>query len=563
VSSEIDGEWTGTLQVGDSQLHLVLHVSRQGKGELRGTLDSLDQGVYGMALSSIFHLQDTVSFELSNLGVTYQGKVSADHKLITGMWKQSGMGLALIFHRQAVGAGLHRPTNAVSAAEGTWQGALQMNGLRLRLQLHVSHDTEGELVAGLDSLDEGVSGVPATNVNEKGGTLRFEVLQLNGAYEGTLDAAKNALRGHWTQGGEAHDLDFTRSNRVLEARRPQNPMKPYPYAEEEVKFENSAAKVTLAGTLTLPKGQGPFPAALLIAGSGPHDRDETIAGHKPFLILADYLTRKGIAVLRYDKRGFAQSTGSEEDATTADFADDAQAAIAYLKARKEIDTHKIGVIGHSEGGMIAPILATKSPDVAWVVLLAAPATTGEQTILRQSELIARASGMADELVARSLTFDKDAYALIRQEKDRAVLESKIEDLVQSSGLSAAMPPRMLHAQVHMMSSPWFRYFLDFDPVPILQKVKCPVLALNGEKDLQVSAADNLPILQKALESSGAKDATVKSLPGLNHLFQHCDTGSPTEYGAIEETMSPAVLEIITSWILHRTGAPTVAQTAKE
>lgn len=268
-------------------------------------------------------------------------------------------------------------------------------------------------------------------------------------------------------------------------------------------------------------------------------------------------------MLRYDKRGFAKSTGSEEDATTADFADDAQAAVAYLKTRKEIDPNKLGVIGHSEGAMIAPVLATKSPhDIAWIVLLAAPAVTGEQTMLRQSELIARASGLSDELVARSLKFDREAYALIRQEKDRPTLESKLEELVQSSGLAAAMPPRMLRAQVHMLSSPWFRYFLDFDPLPILREVKCPVLALNGEKDLQVSAADNLPILQKALESGGDKDVTVRSLPGLNHLFQHCDTGSPAEYGAIEETISPAVLEIVANWILHHVTAQAVAQTAK-
>lgn len=258
VSAEIDGDWTGTLQVGDSRLHLVLHISKQGKGELHGTLDSLDQGVYGMALSSIFHLQDTVSFELSNLGVSYQAKLSPDRKLITGMWKQSGMGLPLIFHREAASAGSHRPAGSVSAAEGTWQGALQMNGLRLRLQLHVSHDTEGNLVAGLDSLDEGVSGVPAVNVSEKSGTLHFEVTQLNGAYDGKLDAAKNTLSGRWIQAGEEHDLDFTRSNRVLEARRPQNPVKPYPYGEEEVQFENGSAKITLAGTLTLPKGRDLF-----------------------------------------------------------------------------------------------------------------------------------------------------------------------------------------------------------------------------------------------------------------------------------------------------------------
>ena len=538
----------GTLQAGDAQLHLVLHISHDAKGELSGTLDSLDQGVYGMQLTSLFHQDATVSFELSNVGASYLGKISSDRRLITGIWKQSGMGLALIFHRQVPGTGA-RPADGIFPVEGTWQGALEVNQLRLRLQLHVAHDADKNLVAGLDSLDEGVNGVPATNVSEKSGVLQFEVPVLAGSYEGTLNAAKNELSGHWTQNGQTHVLNFKRSNEVLQARRPQNPVKPYHYTEAEVTFPNPNAQVTLAGTLTEPRGAGPFPAALLVAGSGPHDRDETISGHKPFLVLADYLTRKGIAVLRYDKRGMGKSTGSEEDATTADFAADAEAAIAYLKTRKEIDPRRIGVIGHSEGAMIAPMLAAESNDVAWIVLLAAPATTGEQTMLRQSQLIAKASGLSDDLVKQSLEFDRQAYALVRKESDRQVLESKINDLVQTSGLGAAMPPPALKAQIHMLSSPWFRYFLDFDPVPVLKKVKCLVLALNGEKDLQVSAGDNLPVLQKTLEESGNKDVTVKEFPGLNHLFQHCDTGSPTEYGAIEETMAPEVLQTIGDWVL--------------
>jgi uncharacterized protein len=548
----VEGDWSGTLQAGDAQLHLVLHLLRDAKGELHGTLDSLDQGVYGMEVSSLFRQEATLSFELSSVGASYQGRISADHKYITGIWKQSGMGLALIFQRQAGGA--RRPADAVSAAEGTWQGALEMKRLRLRLQLHVSHDDKGNLVAGLDSLDEGVSGVPATSVSERKGTLHFEVPVLQGTYDGTLNAAKNALTGRWTQSGETHELNFRRSNRVLEARRPQNPVKPYPYLEEEVAIPNAKAQVMLAGTLTEPRGAGPFPAALLIAGSGPHDRDESIAGHRPFLVLADYLTRRGIAVLRYDKRGFAKSTGSEEEATTEDFASDAEAAIGYLKTRKEIDPKRIGLIGHSEGAMIAPMIAARSGDLAWIVLLVAPATTGEKTLLRQSELIARAGGMSENLVARSMAFDRQAYEVVREEKDRGARETKIEELVKSSGLGAAMPPAALEAQIHAMSSPWFRYFLDYDPAPTLRKVKCPVLAMSGEKDLQVSAEENLPILRKALEEGGNKDVTVKEFPELNHLLQHCDTGSPTEYGAIEETISPEALETIGNWVLKHSGS---------
>jgi uncharacterized protein len=556
----IEGDWTGTLQAGDAQLHLVLHVWRSKRGELRGALDSLDQGVYGMQLTSLFHRNETVSFELSNVGASYLGKMSSDHDFITGIWKQSGLGLALIFHRRAPGTG-SRPADAISPAEGTWQGELQLDKLHLRLQLHVSHDSDKSLVAGLDSLDEGVNGVPATNVSVKNGTLHFEVPVLAGTYEGKLNSSKNVLTGQWTQGAKTYILNFRRSNRVLEARRPQNPVKPYPYISEDVKFTNPKAQVTLAGTLTLPKGAGPFPAALLVAGSGPHDRDETISGHKPFLVLADYLTRRGIAVLRYDKRGFAQSTGSEENATTEDFASDAETALSYLRTRKEIKTAEIGIIGHSEGALIAPMIAAKSNDVAWIVLLAAPATPGEQVLLKQSELIARASGMSDDLLRRSLDFDRQAYEAVKEETNRAELEKKLNELVQSSGLGAAMPPAALQEQIHMMSSPWFRFFLDYDPAPTLKKVKCPVLALNGEKDLQVSAAANLPVLRKALEAAGNPDVTVKEFPELNHLFQHCDTGSPTEYGAIEETMAPEVLQTIGDWVVKHTSPESVAQAA--
>jgi uncharacterized protein len=542
----IEGDWSGAMQAGDAQLHLVLHISRDAQGNLSGTIDSLDQGVYGIAVSSMFRQEATLSFDVSSVEASYQGTISADHKFITGIWKQSGMGLALIFHKEEGGA--RRPANAVWTAEGTWQGALEMNGLRLRLQLHVSHDEKGNLVAGIDSLDEGVSGVPATNVTEKAGKLQFEIPVLKGSYDGLLNATKDKLTGQWAQAGETHELNFIRSNRVLALRRPQNPQKPYPYAEDEVKFPNEKAQVTLAATLTEPRGSGPFPAAVLIAGSGPHDRNETIAGHKPFLVLADYLTRKGIAVLRYDKRGVGKSTGSEADATTEDFASDAEAAISYLKTRKEIDAKRIGLIGHSEGAEIAPMIAAKSSDVAWIVLLAAPAMTGEKILLRQSEMIARAGGMSEEFLDRSLAFDRKAYETVKEEKDRAARESKLEALVKDSGLAGALPPAALEAQIHAMSSPWFRYFLDYDPVPALRKVKCPVLALNGEKDLQVSAEDNLPVLRKALEDAGNKDVTIKEFPGLNHLFQHCDTGSPSEYGAIEVTISPEVLETIGNWI---------------
>ena len=551
--SAVEGDWLGTLQAGGTTLHLALHLLRDARGTLRATLDSPDQGVYGTEATKIFHDRAAVSFEIASVGASYEGKLSADRKYITGIWQQGGQGFALVFRRQAPGAGTRIPADAISPVEGTWQGEVDENYVHHRLQLHISHDDKARLMASLDSLDQGVSGLPAANVTEKVGELHLEIPVAAGTYDGKLNAAKNELTGTWTQNGEQRALTFKRSNRVLEERRPQNPQKPYPYAEQEVTFANAKAQITLAGTLTLPKGPGPFPAAVLISGSGPHDRDETIAGHKPFLVLADYLTRKGMAVLRYDKRGVGKSTGTDGEGTTEDLASDTEAALAYLRSRKEIDAKRIGLIGHSEGGIIAPMIAARGGEIAWMVLLAAPASNGEKTLLRQSELIARAGGMNDAQMAQSLDFDRKVYALVREEKDRGVLESKIQELVKASGLDEVMPAAALTGQIHAMSSPWFRYFLEYDPLPALKKVKCPVLALDGEKDLQVPAKENLPVLRNALEESGNPDVTVTELPGLNHLFQHCNTGSPTEYGAIDETFSPAALAIIGDWIVKHEG----------
>jgi pimeloyl-ACP methyl ester carboxylesterase len=545
----LEGTWTGSLQAGEAVLHLVLHISKAENGSLKAALDSLDQGVYGIEVSTITRTESALKFEVASVNASYEGKVSADRHSIDGTWSQGAASLPLIFHRQAPGTTAQKKPDAIASAEGVWQGALETNGLRFRLQLHISHDTQGQLVAGMDSIDQGINGFPATNVEQKDSAIRFDLPAIGAAYDGTLNAAKNTISGHWQQGDSFSVLIFKRSDQILELRRPQTPAKPYPYAEEEVVFPNAKAGTSLAGTLTLPRGKGPFAAAILLAGSGPLDRDEADSGHSPFLILADHLTRKGIAVLRYDKRGIGKSTGNYDAATTADFASDADAALAFVKSRKEIDARRIGMIGHSEGALIAPMIASRSSDVAWIVMLAGPGTKGEQTMLLQSDLITRAGGMTDEQVAKSLEFDKQSYLLVRQEKDRGTLENKLGELVKASDLGPAMPPAFLQRQIHWTSSPWFRYFIDYDPVPALQKTKCPVLALSGEKDLQVPPGENLPLIKKALEDAGNKDFEVVEFLSLNHLFQHCQTGLPAESRAIEETFAPEALTAISAWVL--------------
>jgi uncharacterized protein len=547
----LQGTFTGTLEAGEAELHVVLHLSRNTQGVLNATLDSLDQAVFGIEASSVTLDSGILKFEIRRLELYFEGKVSADQKTIDGEWRQGGASLPLVFQIEPAS---HKPDDAKFPVEGLWQGALEANGLRLRLQLHVAHDQKGELIAALDSLDQFVSGLPAAKVSQKDNSFHFEIPSLESKYDGALDVTKSSITGEWSQSEIKQKLEFKRSDQPLELRRPQTPVKPYPYVEEQVTFSNAQADVSLSGTLTLPKGTGPFAAAVLIAGSGPEDRDGTIANHKPFLVLSDYLTRKGIAVLRYDKRGIGQSTGSADMATTIDLAGDAQSAIAYLKTRKEIDPARIGLIGHSEGAMIAPTIAASSPELPWVVLLAAPATKGEDTLLNQSDLIARAGGLSDAQVLSSLNFDKQAYDLVLTEQDSNVVAQKLKALVKESGLDAALPPAALDAQLHMMTSPWFRYFLAYDPLPELKKTKCPVLALYGAKDLQVPPKINLPMVQKAFADGGNNQAEVKQLPDLNHLFQPAYTGSPTEYAAIDETFSPEALQMIGEWVTARTKA---------
>jgi pimeloyl-ACP methyl ester carboxylesterase len=552
ITIGLEGDWDAKLQAGEAVIHLVLHLAKASDGSVKATIDSLDQGVYGIEVTSYSQKNLTLRFTVSSVSASFEGRISTDHRTIDGVWTQGSASLPLGFHRQAAGAGAKKPVDAISPSEGVWQGALEGNGMRLRLQLHVSHADQNQLVAALDSPDQTISGLPATRVSEKDSAFHFEIPVVNGTYDGTLNSTRNAITGTWTQNDATQPLEFKRSDKLLELIRPQTPVKPFPYREVEVVFPNSQAKISLSGTLTLPPGSGPFLVAILLHGSGPHDRDETLLGHRPFLVLADHLTRKGIAVLRFDKRGNGKSTGDYANATTEDFASDCQSAIAYLKTRKDIDSKRIGLIGHSEGGIIAPMVAARSKDVAWIVLLAGPGLNGEDSLLLQSKAILRTTGVNEGQIATTLNFNKQTYALVRQQTNREALESKLADLVQSSGMSLTLPSSALQLQMSMLVSPWFRYFLDYDPVPALQKTQCPVLALNGEKDLQVPAQENLASIGKALQTGGTKDFQITPLPGLNHLFQHCPTGSPTEYGAIEETIAPEALDAVSDWVLKHT-----------
>lgn len=343
-------------------------------------------------------------------------------------------------------------------------------------------------------------------------------------------------------------------------RRYQEPLSPYPYNQEEVVFHNSNANVTLAGTLTWPDTIGPSPVVMLLHGSAPLDRDCQLFGHKFFLVWADYLTRQGIAVLRFDKRSAGKSTGNYDTSTIEDFAEDALAGINYLKTRKEINPKQIGLIGSSEGGSTALLAASRSPDVSFVVLLAAPAVNMEKILLSQEALLQRADGIPEEFITQSLEFRKQMFTILKGEQDRELAEKQLRGIYKNY-FSQLTPSQKLIAetyygstedQIKLFNSRPFRYNMQYDPVMTLKKVKLPILALNGSLDFVVYPGLNLSLIAKTLEEMNHRDYTIIEIPNVNHLFQTCKTGSMREYAEVEETASPLALKKVSDWILNRT-----------
>lgn len=332
---------------------------------------------------------------------------------------------------------------------------------------------------------------------------------------------------------------------LLESAQSQQTKPPISYLKEEVHYANpSASGVVLAGTFTKPKSGGPFPAVLLITGAGPQDRDETMSGHKPFLVLADYLTRRGIAVLRVDDRGTAESTGKFDTATTQDFASDAEAGARYLLSRKDVDSKHVGLVGHGEGAIIAAMVAVKMREIAFVVLLAGTAVPGEEVLLAQTEQTEEAAGIPDEQIDADYKIGKKLYDMVRAGKSEVELRQALFDLKPKYEPFVERWQR----QLHHLETPWLRFFLAYDPAPTLRQLRCPVLALDGEKDMNVVAAQNVPEMKAAFSRAHNHDATVRILPGLNYLFQTAETGFAGEYQTISETISPVALDMIGDWI---------------
>jgi len=546
------GEWHGTLVTLAGELMLVLSVSRAPDGSLKAELESPDQAPgQKIPVSGIRAEGDRLSLEIAMIHASFEGRWNAAEQTWSGTFKQgTEMPLKLTKGPSAV-----KPI--VAGLDGIWRGKIRRNGVDLRLVLHITTTPQGTAVL-LDSPDQLSYAVPVQGLARDGRTVTFRLDVRGVRYQGVLTPDIQRMSGIW-QGANypATQVDFVRSDAIAASsalKRPQTPQPPFPYRAEEVAFDNPVQSgVHLAGTLTLPEGKGPFPAAILITGSGQQDRDETILGHKPFAVIADYLTRRGIAVLRVDDRGMGKSTGDVSKATSADFATDANAAFAFLRTRSEIRSDAIGFIGHSEGGMIGPIAMATNKKVAFLVMMAGPGTQSVQLLLSQNRAIGLGMGKSEAQIDRAepvtvSLFKALASGATYEEGVAAARASLTPEALAAMGLPPGTDPQVILSQY---GSPWFRYFFQYDPAPNLRAIRVPVLAMNGSLDRQVLPVENLAAIKAALKDD--RDVTIVELPGLNHLFQTAKTGAAGEYVDIEETVAPVALEGMAKWINARFG----------
>jgi len=558
-AQDITGQWNGVLSVQGTNMRLVFHINKTGDG-YTSTMDSPNQGAAGIPVATTTFDGSKLSLAAPNLGLLYEGEFKTDS--IVGTFKQGALSLPLTMKRTiAEPKLLVRPQESIPPLTILQKTEKVVKAFEQGDFDAITVFFDETMKKGLSSESLRLAWIQNTMTCGK-----FEKADFAGKTEmrmGNFDVIEvplffqkenRKLRLAFNSDGEISGLFLLPAEEPKPLVRLQEPKPPYPYHSEDLTFENKTAGITLAGTLTMPASGKKFTAVILITGSGAQNRDEEIMGHKPFLVIADYLTRRGIAVLRYDDRGTALSTGKFSTATTADFATDAESAVAYLKTRKEINPRKIGLMGHSEGGIIAPMVAARSKDVAFIVMLAGTGLRGDEILLLQSELIARASALSEEKIAKSKNLNSLIYNKIANSKEAITLQEATDIMTTlRNDLDEFTPEGMttddfIKISVAQMTSPWMQYFLRYDPTPALEQVKCPVLAVNGSKDLQVPAKENLSAISATLKKGGNKKVTVKEYPNLNHLFQECATGLPAEYAFIEQTFSPEVLKDLGDWI---------------
>jgi pimeloyl-ACP methyl ester carboxylesterase len=423
--------------------------------------------------------------------------------------------------------------------EGYWMGVMKVSEqMSLQMAYELRKDEEGTWSAKMNVIEQKAFDIPMDACVMEDDSIHIMLAAAGITYDGYCLKDEQLISGSYGQGGGHFTLDLTWVEALpTEVERPQTPVRPFPYDEEEVKFENTREGILLAGTLTKPSNQKNLPAVVLIAGSGRNDRDETPMGH--FLLLSDFLTRNGYAVLRYDKRGVGDSEGDYAQATTFDFADDSKAAMEYLKGHPDINPATIGLIGHSEGAMIAPILASEYPeDLSFIVLLGGVGIPGSDLLLIQAEKMSRIAGAPEEEIKQTLESNRKLYEIAKSDEPDSIIAVKMKEAV----------PELENNMLNMLQWSWFRTFISLDMDTYISKVKCPVLAITGENDVQCPPAENLASIAASLQKGGNESFEIKEMPGLNHLFQTSESGSPLEYEKLPEIISPDVLGTILEWM---------------
>lgn len=535
----IIGIWRGPLSAPGVELSLIFRFE-DSNGEIAGYLSIPQQRAYDIEMDQIGFDGRSLEFVIDKIGVRYWGKLESD--AIQGVFEQGGVEYTLNLNAWELPADVD-----YVPIVGTWQGAFNAQGGEFRIALRIE-DTNYGPVATLNVPEHGLLDVVANQLSFDDTVLSLSFQALGAEYEARL--VDGGLTGKWQQGGAEFDLNLGQAVESATPLRPQHPNPPFPYRQEDVKFDSSAGEAVLAGTLTLPEGEGPFPAAILISGSGLQDRDETILGHKPFLVIADHLTRNGIAVLRYDDRGVFESTGDGRNATLDDFAEDLRGGVAFLDARDDISS--IGLIGHSEGGAISDRVASSDDTIRWTIRMGGASVSGLEVLHEQSTAVFLARGGDEAMLPAFEDFHRKLYALATagMEPEKGLEKARALIAEMNAGMDdktrAALGIEQADQSVAILFSPWFQHFLQHDPADDLRQVKVPVFAMYGEKDVQILPSQNQPVAAAALQNPASRTHVY---PNLNHLFQTTQgTGGPEEYAAITETIAPVVLDDIVQWI---------------
>ena len=543
----------GVIKLPQQHLRTLIQLERSGE-TWTGISKSIDQNNAEIPISAASFKEGQWTIEFDSVGAKFEGEENPEG-IIAGTFTQNGIELPLQLERiEAIP--VDRPDRILG---GQCDAVVRKLDFQFRL-----YETSGEpsdatipQAAGLayfDSLSEGLTSIVAT-FERKDDRVRIAMPAIGASFEGIIQENGESIKGKFKQNGVALDLVVESADSVASVdtkpNRPQTPTGNTPYQSIDFEVENSdAIDVTLAGTMTIPAGDGPFPAVILVSGSGPQDRNETIFDHQPFAVIADHLSRNGIAVFRFDDRGVAESTGNFSTATSDDFASDVEAIFDFAASQETIDADQIGIIGHSEGGLIGPMVAAANASVAHVIMLAGPGVDGATTLMLQSKRILELSGVDEEAIKKDQAMRVQIHEIATSDQPLEQKKTKLREVLAAIADANSTQAEIdgLATQFEALFSPWMQRFLAYDPIPTIVQVDCPILGLWASKDCQVLAQENLQPIQEALQSNGKTNASLRILDGLNHLFQPAETGLINEYGSIETTIAPEVLDQILKFV---------------